>query len=448
MDEAASQRSFRITLSSLLQGLTELLFLTPIWLTIAIYFFTPITSWIWVFLLLLGYLIPQQLLSSEKAYKNVIATTLVIGIALIITLIINVISSQPIATMGVVLSFLTAAYFIFSSLRRFKYGWSNSFTVTTMVICIIGFVVLQLLKVIWLTKAADHSNLYYLLGIISFIIFLFIANERMLQDQQIAGQSSRTFRMSLTVNRIVIGCISAILLLLTLLREWQKAIEQWIRELIQRIIAWFSGNEPQERTDPISMPPTEIDLGEPAPEKEPSQFWAYVELIMKIVVIVIVAAAILVILFVVVKKLISAINVLIARLTNPFGANSQQNIAYTDEIEELAPVSKLPRKPKRKQRAILDRDWDKLSDEEKVRGLYRQLVIQEKEKGFQVNPSFTAAQTINELVEQRLKQGDYSHTHSVHYEQLKQLYDDARYSNKQINESKIKKIYNFFVAKK
>ncbi|HIW34252.1 MAG TPA: hypothetical protein IAA29_15835 [Candidatus Paenibacillus intestinavium] len=456
---SSRSRSGKKITRTIVQAVTELIFLAPFYVTIGIYLFPPIAIVGWLVGLIIAYTLPQLFLKEGKQYKNYTKVAFVLISSCVLTALFYSSVSNEQTIISAIVCLVANGFFIYSGIRNYLYSWRASFTAVHMLISIIAFIVLQILKITLLTDVVQYNGIFNSCGMMVIIISLYINNERMLGDQQIVNESSRTSRMSVRINRVLITIISVVLLAFALLRSIQKQIEDWLLNLIRRIIAWFSSFEVAEVVEERTSPPV-IGAGEALPPpKEPSLFWTYLELILKYLVFAVITIAALFLIIYGSKKIFNVIKKLIGKLFNPYKLGAGSEDGYIDEIEVLQPIGKRARLPKRVKHKTSYMDakrWSTLSNEDKARGLYTHVVKENITTGFQYQASYTAKQTIEEMQVQPQAQSDtvrsaasndQSKTDS-HYDQLIDVYNEARYGEKAPNETILQKLYDKFIVKK
>lgn len=454
-----SKRSGKRLLRTAWQAIVELIYLAPIYLTIGIYLLPMQSMIIWFLCLVIAYIIPQIIFQTEKPYKNYIRVGFIVVISAIIVAVLYPTFSSNKIIISAIICFVATMWFMHSGIRNVMYTWRASFTSTHMFILVIAYLVLQILKVLLLTELADYNGLFYGCGIIAIILLLFITNERSLSNHQTVDESSRTFRMALYINRAIIAVISIVLIGLVLFRTLQERIENWFMNLIRQLLTWLSSIKPEEVADPTEqVTPPPMTFGDEMVPKEPSVLWMYIELIAKYLVIIMLAAAAVVLLVYGSRKL----KKLLARLFNPYMLAKDEDNAFIDEVEELVPIAKRskPKKSiKRKEKKLTLDGWAQMSNRDKARGLYTYVVKEHIASGFSYKDSFTAKQTLEgiQLASSEKPNTSDNHVNSglsetssegTSYEQLIDVYDQARYGEGTMNTSILQRLYDKFVAKK
>jgi|GEM_PF-1670823 len=453
---SSNNRVAKKVFRTIVQAVIELIFLAPIYVTIGLYLFSPVAMIGWLIGLVIAYTLPQLLMKEGKQYKNYTRVAFIIINSVILLTFLYSSFPSHLQVVSIIVWLIATVFFIHSGLRNFMYSWRGSFTPTHMTLGIMAYIVLQILKVTLLTEITHHNNLIYGLGMGALILFLYITNERTLGEHQIVDETSRTFRMSLRINRVIITIISVILLAIALLRGIQKQIEEWIMNFIRAIFAWLSSFESSKVAEEVTPPPPMEEMGEQIPTDEPSMLWMILEKIFKYVAITIIVLGALFIIVYGTKMIVKGIKKLIARLFNPYRLASDLHDGYIDEVEELEPVAKRVKQAKRKLKYshMNNQSWSKLSNEDKARELYKHVVKEQIESGFHYQASQTAKETIEEVQAQphserksakSIHRNDYN---KADYDQLIDMYNDARYGEKTPNESHLQKLFDKFVTKK
>lgn len=456
---SSSKPSVKKVIRTIGQALVELIFFAPLFVTIGVYLFPPVALIGWLSGLIIAYTLPQLLFKEGKQYKNYTRVAYIIVTSVVLIVLVYSTFLTTVSIVSIIAMIIATVFFIHSGIRSFMYSWRGSFTPTHMSIGIIAYIVLQILKVTLLTELTSFNGVFYGLGMCALILLLYITNERMLGEHQIVDATSRTFRMSLRINRVIITIISVILLAIALLRGLQQQIEEWIMNLIKRFFAWLTSFDSSEVPEEMTTPPPMEEMGEVIPPDEPSMWWIILEKIFKYLAITLLVLAALLILVYGIRMIVKGIKKLIARLFNPYKLASDSNDGYIDEVEQLEPVAKRAKQAKRIKRGnivLSVKNWSELSSYDKARGLYTHVVKEQIESGFQYDASNTAKQTIEAVAVQAQPQVDRKTTQRIQrnehnqedYDQLLDVYNDARYGDKIPNESILQKLFDKFVAKK
>lgn len=450
-------RSGKKVMRTMLQAVAELIFFAPLFVTIGIYSFPPVVMIGWFIGLIVAYTLPQLLLKEGKQYKNYTRVAFILINCIILIGLLYSSFPSYLKVVSMIVCIIATAFFIHSGIRNFMYSWRGSFTSTHMTIGLIAYIALQILKVLLLTEIAQYNGLFYGCGMIALIIFLYIINERMLGEHQIVDETSRTFRMSVRINRVIITIIAVVLLAIALLRGIQQQIEAWIMKLINQLIAWFSSDKVAEVAEDIAPPPPPVVDGGDLPPGEPSLFWTYLELIIKYLAMIAIAIAVIFIIGYGARAIFKGIKKLIARLFNPYMLGAEHDDGYIDEVEELQPIAKRAKQAKRlklKNSRLDARRWSTLSNQDKARDLYTHVVKVNIAAGYHYQASHTAKQTIEEVqvqpqVQSKLVvQETRNDGQNNDYDQLLDVYNAARYGEKAPNESTLQKLFDKFVVKK
>jgi len=404
------------------QGIVELIYFSPIWLTIGIYSLPAALLLPWSLLLLLSYMIPRVIAHNRTKIRNGyrIATDLVLGIAPL--LLIGATSSVPLSILAWIGCSLIGILVVESSFRALLMRWTYSFSFTMMIFFLFSAIVLQVLKVMVLHELSGYNTLFYSLGIIAMLLYLFIHNERTIKDQQMIDETSTTIRRSVVMNRWYISILALLVIGIASAREIQRIIERYAEQLLATIMGWLLRDREVEQ-QPIDEPAAPMqpimDLG---PEKEPSKFWLLLETIVKWLAI---AAIIVLIVFVItyaIKKLLPAIKKLLAHLLKLKSLQISNEAGYTDVIEDIK-HERHKEKTQRKKRKLASpmKRWDRLSAAEKVRVLYSYAVEHGLRSGKPLADYLTAKESIAVLKK------DENADSTQAYERLLHSYNEVRY---------------------
>lgn len=430
-----SSSSLKRWFMPLWQAIVELIFYAPIWLTIGIYSLSDSMLLLWVVLLIVTYWLPYQLLYNKSEVRNAyrISAVLLLGGAPL--LILAALTSQDLPLNAWIGCLLVGFAFVTNSFRSLQLGWINSFSSTIMLIFLFLAVVLQVLKVTALHELASYNTLFYSLGILAVLLFLYIHNERMVTDQQMIDASSATIKRSVIMNRIYITIISLLVVGIMLFRDLQRLVERYVGEWITALLAWLLRERAVEEPPPQEQPSGEMpQLGDLGPQGEPSKFWAILELIVKWLAIAALIALAVVVVYYAVRKLMPLMKQMLAHLLRLKGLQGSTATGYTDEIEELVPEKLKEKKQKKVKPAAKLKGWKGLSAAEKVRALYRSTVDLGRQKGKPIAPYYTAKETIALLKEE----GENANNHA--YERLLERYNDTRYGDIEPNEQEIDRL--------
>lgn len=442
---------FKVLFLTLSRGIIELLFYIPVLLTMAIYLL-PAKVIVWWFAgLLISYTIPHLLIRRGGNLSNVLRVflDLLLGILPIAWLYPSIAIEYPL------IAFISCSFvgvvIVERSIRSLLASWKQSFEQVFMLICLLLFIVLQMLKVFWLNEVAHYDSIYNIAGMLAFVIFLFIANERLIKDQRMVERKSAAIRMSVQQNRVLIALLTIILVSISLFRQFQEAIEGWILSVIRAFIAWLSslGKEGEPLQQEQGMPPA-MDMGLGDAEKEPSIIWHYLEMISKYIVFI---ALVLLLLFAVYKfgrKAYSVFQQLMAKLFNRHQTVKEEEASYTDEIEALQSVKARSKRTKttvKGEKRLTDARWQAMSNEKKIRTLYRFVIREEKSRGYRFKSTLTPLETILELSDgQYLKDAKLSND-KEQLQQLLEQYERSRYGQLAPTDAILQSLYSKIVKK-
>ncbi|HCS73935.1 MAG TPA: hypothetical protein DIW17_08675 [Clostridiales bacterium] len=222
-----------------------------------------------------------------------------------------------------------------------------------------------------------------------------------------------------------------------------KAVARFIFTLIQRLLEArdsLSGGEGPPSGGAPELPPAEV--------KPPSPFWdAVVEIFGTVILI----AMLLFAVYFIIKQLIKLWLFLVEKIkklmeSSRWGNGSEEE--YDDEKENLLDWQSIRKNYTDSIRSWWERmrstepKWNQLTDNrQRVRFLYRHLIIQAVSSGFRFSSFRTANETIYELIEQgRLDQSTGS--------QLKSLYGKARYGLDPILDTQVAALGNSILHQK
>jgi len=436
----------------LARGVVEFIFYVPVLLTMAIYFLPQrLMAW-WLLGLLTSYMLPHLLIGSGNGKKltNWLRVLFVVTLGALPNIwMYPYIEFQPPLVVFMV-CWIVGMFIVDRSIRSLITLWRDSFDHTLMLICLFLFIVLQVLKVFVLQEVGDYELLYNMAGMLAFVLFMYIANERLVQEQHIVERKSATRKMSVRQNRVLITILVVIVVSISLFRQFQQSIEQWLLSVIRAFIAWITslGKEAEPIEQEVAMPPAEMDML--VGDQEQWLIWHYLSIIMKYVAFVGLLCLVLFLFFKLSKKLSILFKWLFAKLFQRNVISTADEWGYIDEIEELQAESTRSKRVNAAQKVdkrLNDAKWRSMSNEDRIRTLYRLVVTEEVSKGYSYQASATPAEIIQEL-----GKGDYTvNPRWLHYkEQLQQLleqYEQSRYGQLAPTEEILQSLYSQIMKK-
>lgn len=266
------------------------------------------------------------------------------------------------------------------------------------------------------------------MGMAFVITLLFLSNSDHLKHAALSKHKEKQVEPTINrQNRIYIICLFLVVLLLTHFNIFWSIIQTLLRTLFT-IFSWLSP-EPSLTERQVTEPRGEnmLDYIEPS---EPSLFFEIIEMVLKFFTLVIFIGLILFALIKFVPKvyLVSKqlLHHLIKILSKVFQKHEQETpLIYEDEKESLLDWKDLQQRVVQKTNQFISRfkrqpNWDKLSDKEKVRFLYKQFVLQSRHSGYEYSPSETAHEFIKRV-------GSSGPLSKEEKDQLDLLYNEARY---------------------
>ncbi|ENH98415.1 hypothetical protein J416_00469 [Gracilibacillus halophilus YIM-C55.5] len=277
---------------------------------------------------------------------------------------------------------------------------------------------------------ADTDVISYA-GFLFLLCMLFVTNGQHLQKATLEkGKKARVGTQLRRLNQVYLVATLGLVFLLTNFQIVQSAVFHGIRSVIQSVI-WF-GELFQNDSDVRQEQPQQGAMQPPfSEEEEPSAFAQLMETIMYGVGIILIVALVLLLIAVLFKKARAGIKRVIGslwRLLKDFVVRRKPEETmseYMDEKENLWNWQDWRKKQQEKFTSAVKKvmtrkpKFDQLSDEEKVRYLYRVVAKKVYEQG-KWSPAYTA----HEVVEQS--------DNDDMLKQLERLYDHVRYGNETI----------------
>ncbi|MGO4182760.1 DUF4129 domain-containing protein [Paenibacillus sp. TAF43_2] len=438
------KRSF--PLNTLGQGVIELLFYLPVFIAIAVYLLPAGALWPWIATIPLCYWAASLILGKYPRLRYGVKLLLAIAIGALHSSLFIIAWVGNVDIVPMVVCGLAAAVAAMRGMSAQLRGWFNSFPNTQMLIGVLLYVAVQPLKIIALKKLMEYNGLLMVCGIAAVIIFFFFANERHLNSETVdSGKTSATLAFK-RQNRLLIIVIVSIISILALFRQIQKMIESFFHSIIERIMNWL--NQSREQT-PAEEPPIDSSTPEmPLEEtKPPSDWMLLLEQIAKIIGIVLVIIILCILFYFIARKVMQWAKLIAAKLQER-GADSRNNgVGFTDEVESLMTLTKWREQMGNKLKQLLPKkrsfaqEWNELrTNTEKIRFLYARLLRSSAEQGYTVKEHMTPRETSEDLNTWQAGKLD-------NMPRFIELYEEARYGDKQPDDKQINALKNQFEKK-
>ncbi|NIK76698.1 hypothetical protein FHS15_001823 [Paenibacillus castaneae] len=395
--KAAANRAYPF--SSLGQGIVELLFYLPVLLIAAIYLLPESAVWSWLLTLPLCYWFAAMLIERFPRLRLIVKILSAISIGVIHACLIIGAWTGELQIIPIIICGLAGTLAVERGMSASLKSWTISFSNSRMLTGVITYIAVQPLKLTLIPKLMNYNGIILTCGIAAVIFFFFFANERHLNSETIESGKSAATKAFKRQNRVMMFVIIAIISIIALFRNIQKAIESFVHSIIARIMQWF--NRPVE-----DNPPAEPQANEPQPmfpaeePKEPAEWLVLLEQIIKFIFIVLLVVGILVLLFFLAKKLYKWITAIVAKLLERSAEGRKVEEGFTDEVEQLMTLNNLREQmgnrlkglfPKKRSHA---KDWNELTNAEKIRALYAQNLRSDGKVGYEAQPHLTPRETV------------------------------------------------------
>ncbi len=289
-------------------------------------------------------------------------------------------------------------------------------------------------------------------GMIMVISSLFIINREHIKTATLSKEDNPSINPGITrQNHLYIVFTLFIIFAITNIQFFLETILTIIKAVIRGVI-WlitlFDRDTPS--SDELGNQEMEPFIP-PVEETEPSLIALILEKIVQILFYLICVVAVVFILFYLYKKLkilfTYLYGVLIRFFKQMFSQISEQKTthSYIDEKENVFDWKKWNQQKSNQVKQLITKlfmsriTWEKLSSIEKARYLYRNLIIRRVNKGYQAKHYYTPSETLREIAP--LMNGK----DAIH--QLQDVYCQARYGQKELNERELDHLYRVLEEK-
>ncbi|WP_407270982.1 DUF4129 domain-containing protein [Radiobacillus sp. PE A8.2] len=276
-------------------------------------------------------------------------------------------------------------------------------------------------------------------GIIVIVVILFVSNSTHLKAATLSKKNNPVLATVLKRhNQMYIIWTITVAVIITNFVAVQALFINVIRFILSLIIAFFSlfssdGQTEQEQSTqtPMILPGEE--------QQEPSLLWIWVERIFMALIVVAVVGVVIMLLVKLFKKFRHSLQRLLQTikefLNKWFNISNQQEVAksYTDEKESLFDWYEWRKQSKHSVKKFLSKltpqriKWNSLSDQEKVRYLYRELIVEQTKRGYQYRRSNTVHETVSELGQHMLAENEF-------LRELEDCYHKVRYGEGDVDD--------------
>ena len=284
-------------------------------------------------------------------------------------------------------------------------------------------------------------------GVVILVALILFATNRnrlksaSLSDKEESSKGSSVDRDVQTKNRLFIIITFLIIFGIASLTVIKDSLWNGFKGIVQ----WLTGGESSnnEGPDDTGPPPMDDAPVSPGANKEPGVVSDIFEKIAlyAIIVVAVIAAVLIVMLFFKkarkrIKKMFHAFVNFLKQMT-PGNSNQDQNKSYIDEKENLFSWKDWKEEQKQKAKGIFnsfkrDPKWHTLSNKEKVRFVYRKLLIREKEK-FDYKTADTPRETLDKVTSTVSIDGDT-------VKNLKDAYEETRYGEESVGDDRTEAI--------
>ncbi|GGF90284.1 DUF4129 domain-containing protein [Paenibacillus abyssi] len=419
--------------ASIVKGAVELLMFLPAVLVILVYVIVEPVKWLWLgsLPLLYGIGYAGNVFFGLNRYIKILLFAAPLAFGYVYLLFDSLMSWILLGVMSMIA--LQRGVKMNGTVWRQQFGLQNY---------IIGLVVYFATSVI--LRLVDGFEPYLPLltwfGIAALSVTLYVLNTHNIYQETFSNVAAPAVSSSVWWhNRLQIVMLLAIALVITLFQKIEQGL-LWLRD---RIRAWLQGigSEPEELVQPSAQEqlPPQLPQMEPA---EPSKFMIWLEKIGMVLVYLFLAALALVLLYQIGKRAPVLFMKLYRVITRLFNKETEQQSkeGFVDEVETLFELKGWKERlaDKLGQRRMKARSqWsDNLSNEEKVRYLYRQWLTRLIKNGYKRKTYHTPKETMREI-ERSNKQ--YQSTSG----EFLSLYEQARYGHKDVSDQEVRSVKKF-----
>jgi hypothetical protein len=405
-------RSSNSLLKNVAKGLAELLFFMPIWLTAGLYLIPSAFIILWCLLLLAVYVVAAAIADRRPvmriASRWLISLVLAASTGLVIGGLGGGFSDYKLWIAAIVCGIGIAE----QGAAMIRKGWAESFHTVKMGVGVLAYMLCIPFSYWFLYELADLRIVLALCGIIAVLLGLYILNDRHLSKESVDGSKSRTLVEARRRNRWLLVALSVFMLVLAAFRQIQQWIEDTVLAGLRGLFARLgNGEEPPQ--PPPDQPPQQQPEMPPMERGEPAQWLVWLEQIVKIVVTILIIAAALFLLYWLVKRLAVIGRNWLDRLLQRQSSISQDEGAYTDEIESLMSLTKWrdrmadKLKSRRGTKGDSEPGWDEISEgKERMRWLYRRWLRGSMRQGYEPQPYLTPQEVAHDLAQWRGGDGE------------------------------------------
>ncbi|MFS0722284.1 DUF4129 domain-containing protein [Paenibacillus sp. 1P07SE] len=418
-----------------LQGIVETLLFYPLILLFAVYLLPQPQVWLWsagLPLLFGAGHAAYVWLKLDKVYK-------LLAIALLVAAAWSVIwfGSSWLAAVSLlfaILAFIRGA-------RGAEQEWEARFPMSAM---FAGMILHFILSVATVFRSELHAYLWLIgvCGLLALAATLYCLNAEAVRQQTLSGQRKSAVPGSVSgLNRLLVLVLLLAAVAITMLRTIQEAFE-WLRGRIVALLQLLpsrEGDAPVEQPTAPEMPEPPMLGEEPS---EPSALMQWLEQAAMIAVYVLLGLLVLYGCYALGKRLPGWLRRLYQALTAWINRGERQGeeLGYVDTVESLIQTrdsgpglggrlrDRLSAWNRRKPR------WsDDMTNEERVRFLYRRWLQSARKEGYELKPHLTPLETVADIERWRSRS-------SREDLPLTRLYEQARYGSHPVKDSQVQEL--------
>lgn len=431
----------RNLIGTLLQGIVEYLLFFPLLLIIGIYIVDHLQLWSWLVsilgLFIIGVLF-RTLLPNQKWWMHA-------GFSIIVGILPSFIFGGHL--LFVILLAVIHPVFVYRGMMYAGRSGGSLLPVSFLWLGGLGIYFIGYFVFRYVETLNPYLTLFTVFGAILVVLTLFISNNDHLKSATLSKERvpfiSRAIKNQ---NQIFLLITISVIALITNGQMIREGLWNGFRTSIQWIITLLSGSEDQQI---IEEPPPPSSAAPKLPfveTKEPSAFAELLEVIMMYVVYFLLFVAMIVLLLLLVKrtrlwiKKIVGTFILFLKQMVSRSTKRVETAQYVDEKESVFSWKEWKEEQQEKAKGLMQNifkrkpSWDSLSNQEKVRFVYRELLLQEMG-----NINYKSTYTPSEMLEQLIVSVSMD---EKKIGRLRTAYEQTRYGEQDIEENIIEEIYS------
>ncbi|WP_020616253.1 DUF4129 domain-containing protein [Paenibacillus daejeonensis] len=415
-----------------LQGVIETLLFYPLLLLLAEYLLPQPTVWLWSAVLPLLYGAGHGaclLLKLDKVYKR-LAFVLIAG------------AGWGLLWFGgswqTAFPVLWSMVALFQGTRAADREWDARFPMSAMFTGV-GLYFALSIATVYRAELAQYGWLIAILGLLALAVTLYRFNADAIRQQTLSGSRKAEVASSVSwLNRLLVFGLLIAAVGITMLRSIQQAFG-WLREQIMALLQLLPSGPDEAPPEQPAMPdmPQPPMMGEEP--TEPSAFMKWLEQAAMIAMYVLIALVLLYACYAIGKRLPGWLRRLYKVLTAWINRDDRQgeDLGYVDHVESL--IKTRDRGPGLRDR-WKDRfaEWnrrkprwsDEMTNEERVRYLYRRWLQAARKEGYELKSYLTPLETVADIERWR-------HRSSTEDLPVTQLYELVRFGDKPVQDDQV-----------